>query len=321
VTAARTEIRERFDCFGSSCELLIDGGPSPREALARGRELLLDAHARLSRFDPRSELSLLNADRRETVPVSPLLARLGQAVVDAARTSGGLVDATQVRRLEQAGYAADLGRPLDLRDALDRAGPRRAAAADPRSPWREIEVDLIAGTISRAPGVSIDSGGLAKGLLADMLAAMLASCRAFAVDCAAGAPREIVVESPFDGRALHSFRLARTGVATSGIGRRSWLDAAGRPAHHLLDPGGGRPAFTGIVQATALAPSALAAEVAAKAALLSGPGRARLHLRHGGLLVFDDGSHELVEPPPTIALSELSARAQRARSGAAHAAR
>jgi hypothetical protein len=45
-------------------------------------------------------------------------------------------------------------------------------------------------------------------------------------------------------------RLRRTGVATSGIGRRSWLDADGRPAHHLLDPSTGSPAFTGIVQET-----------------------------------------------------------------------
>jgi thiamine biosynthesis lipoprotein len=175
--------------------------------------------------------------------------------------------------------------------------------------------------------VTLDSGGLAKGLVADELAAMLAGHRAFAVDCAGdlaiggagGGLREIVVESPFDGRTLHTFALRRTGVATSGIARRSWLDAAGRPAHHLLDPASGRPAFTGLVQATALAPSALRAEIAAKAALLAGPRHARPWLRHGGVLVFDDGSHEVVPPPPTVSLSQLSARTQAARSGATQA--
>jgi thiamine biosynthesis lipoprotein len=120
------------------------------------------------------------------------------------------------------------------------------------------------------------------------------------------------VESPFDGTVLHTFQLAAGGVATSGIGRRAWLDETGRPAHHLLDPATGRPAFTGIVQATALAPSALEAEVRAKAALLSGPRDAARWLRDGGVIVLRDGSHIVFDPPPVVTLSELS--------GFAHAA-
>jgi len=34
------------------------------------------------------------------------------------------------------------------------------------------------------------------------------------------------------------------------------VDDDARPAHHLLDPRTGRPAYTGVVQATALAPTA-----------------------------------------------------------------
>ena len=86
-----------------------------------------------------------------------------------------------------------------------------------------------------------------------------------------GAPRAVDVESPVDESTLHRFELADAGVATSGIGRRSWLDARGQVAHHLLDPSSGRPAFTGLVQVTALAPTATRAEALAKAALLSGP--------------------------------------------------
>ena len=57
----------------------------------------------------------------------------------------------------------------------------------------------------------------------------------------------------------------------------------GRPAHHLLDPSTGRPAWTGLVGATALAPTALEAETLAKIALLSGPARGlRVLARHGG---------------------------------------
>jgi FAD:protein FMN transferase len=144
--------------------------------------------------------------------------------------------------------------------------------------------------------MQLDGGGLAKGLFADVLAGELTRYSGFAIDCGgdlcvAGPPRRVHVASPFDGATLHTFRIADGAVATSGIGRRSWLDDAGRPAHHLLDPSTGAPAYTGIVQATAVAPTAVEAEVRAKAALLSGPDRARAWLRHGGVLVFDDGGH------------------------------
>jgi thiamine biosynthesis lipoprotein len=92
-------------------------------------------------------------------------------------------------------------------------------------------------------------------------------------------------------------RLAAGAVATSGLNVRVWRRSDGAPAHHLLDPATGEPAWTGLVGATALAPTALEAESLAKAALLSGPaeGRGRL-ARHGGLLVHDDGDVELCGP-------------------------
>ena len=146
----------------------------------------------------------------------------------------------------------------------------------------------------------LDSGGIAKGLFADVLAERLAGFGAFAVDCGGDlrvggdVSRRVDVASPFDGATLHSYELDRAGIATSGIGRRSWLDAEARPAHHLLDPSTRRPAFTGVVQATALAPTALEAELRAKCAVLRGPEAAPSCLPDGGLLVLDDGTHHLI---------------------------
>jgi thiamine biosynthesis lipoprotein len=77
-----------------------------------------------------------------------------------------------------------------------------------------------------------------------------------------------------------------------------------------LDPATGRPAFTGIVQVTALAPSALLAEIRAKAAILSGPRVAPSWLPDGGVIVFDDGSYKVIEPPGLISLSQLAAFAK-----------
>jgi thiamine biosynthesis lipoprotein len=174
-------------------------------------------------------------------------------------------------------------------------------------------VDLDAWTLTRPPGVRLDSGGLAKGLFADILGATLATHGSFAVNCAgdlllggtAGTLRPVEVESPFDGHTIHTFELVHGGVATSGIGRRSWLDSSGAPAHHLLDPATGEPAFTGIVQVTALAPTALAAEIKAKAALLSGPQAAPAWLSQGGVIVFDDGTHQVVAGPQVVTLAQL----------------
>ena len=208
----------------------------------------------------------------------------------AGELSGGLVDGTLLADLEAAGYRGDLRAPLPLSLALRLAPSRRPAA--PSGGWRAVAVD--GERVRRPPGLGLDGGGLAKGLFADLLAEDLAG-RSFAVECAGdlrvgGEPRPVHVAGPFDGRTLHTFELADAGVATSGIGRRSWLDSRGRPAHHLLDPSTGRPAFTGVVQATAVAPTALEAEVRAKAAVLGGPEAAAGWLPYGGVVVYDDGT-------------------------------
>ncbi|MGV1050162.1 MAG: FAD:protein FMN transferase, partial [Solirubrobacterales bacterium] len=188
-------------------------------------------------------------------------------------------------------------------------GARRAPARpDPAANWRRLGVNEEAATVTRPPGVRIDGGGIAKGLLADLLAADLEELPAFAVDCcgdsrfggSADMERRLRVGNPFGGDTpLHELRLREGAVATSGISRRAWIGPDGAPAHQILDPASGRPAFTGLLQVTALAPSGLLAETYAKAALLSGPGRATEWLPHGGVLVAESGEvivHESRRP-------------------------
>ena len=284
---------ESFACFGGTCAAHVIGEHAD-QAVDHAKRRLLGWHDQFTRFDPASELSRLNADRREAVPVSFLLARLAQTAVAAAEVTDGLVDATLLGELERAGYRDDLREPaLPLIDALRVAPPRAAAAGRPGAPWRALSVDGC--VVHRPPGLRLDGGGLAKGLFADVLAGELTRYRGFAIDCAGdlrvgGLPRRVHVDDPFGRGTVTTLRLTDAAIATSGIGRRAWLDGAGHPAHHLLDPATGRPAFTGIVQATAVAPTAVEAEIRAKAALLSGPDRAPSWLRHGGVLVFDDGS-------------------------------
>lgn len=305
---ARTEAQETFECFGSTCAVLVSGdanGRSAADAAAATRRQLLAWHGQFSRFEPDSELSRLNADPRETVPVSPMMARLADAIGAVGALTGGLVDATLVAEIERAGYVGHLDGPaLPLAEALALGPERRPATPRTRPGWRSIKVDPLAGTITRPPGVKLDSGGVAKGLFADALADDLGAHASFAIDCGGDirwggtdeSPREVRVASPFDGKILHTFRLAAGAVATSGIGKRLWLDDNGQPAHHILDPATGRPAFTGLVQVTALAGNGLVAEALAKAALLAGPEAGRGWLMRGGLLTFDDHDYRILEP-------------------------
>lgn len=304
---ATGEIAERFDCFGGHCAVVV--GPrsaAAQAAVTSARRSLLAWHQRFSRFLATSELCRLNDDPRTTVPVRPLMAALAQAAVLAAEMTGGLVDATLTDEIERSGYASDLdGEPVAVSRALALAPPRRPARPQPRARWRQITVDRGCGTVARPPGLRLDSGGLAKGLFADLLGATLRRHRAFAIDCggdlrlggAARLRRPVHVTSPFGDEVLHELHLDGGGVATSGIGRRNWLDRQGRPAHHLLDPSSGQPAYTGVVQATALAPTALEAEVRAKAAILSGAAQAERWLAHGGVIVYDSGRHRVIAPP------------------------
>jgi thiamine biosynthesis lipoprotein len=301
-----SESRETCACFGSECTVIVDSDDGGAADVADARRRLLEWHLRFSRFEPDSELSALNRDPAATVAVSPLMRRVLEAAVDCAVTTDGLVDPTLLTEIELAGYDRhfDGDHGLALAEALPRAPVRRPAGAHPLARWREIAVDRRRGVVTRPPGVKLDPGGIAKGVFADELAAGLSAARAFAIDCAgdlrvggsAGLPRQVLVESPFDGSVLHAFELSAAGIATSGIGRRSWLGADAEPAHHLLDPATGRPAFTGLVQATAIAPTAAKAEALSKAALLSGPDHAARWLPHGGVLVRDDGRHVVIAP-------------------------
>ncbi|TMK57990.1 MAG: FAD:protein FMN transferase [Actinobacteria bacterium] len=314
-----------FEAMGSHVRLLIGepgpGMPPAAVAAEQGRRFIEDFEAALSRFRPDSELCRLNADPRGRVPASELMRRAVQAGVFAAERSGGLVDPTLVDEIESAGYLASRAgmQGLPLPEALADAPPRRPASPRPEQRWRCFEVDNGVGEIVRPPGLRFDTGGTGKGLAADMVAAGLRGYSRFIVDCGGdirigGAdalvhPYEVYVEHPISGTRAHVLRLGSGGVATSGINVRIWRDERGRFAHHLLDPASGKPAWTGLVGATALGDSALEAETLSKAALLSGPEHGReILVGRGGMLIHDSGRAELVGPlavAPRIRLPEL----------------
>lgn len=307
------EVHLEFACFGGEVSLLVRGSDEEEglRLAEQGRELLLDAHQSLSRFESGSELSRLNRDPRAEIPASPLLRRLVAAVITAGSRSGGLVDATLLEDIERAGYGASLDgtEPPTLSRAELAAQERAPARPKPAADWCAVGIDAEAETVIRPPGVRIDGGGIAKGLLADLVGEELAAAKTFAVDCCgdirlggtSGLTRRIRVDDPFGTEPLHEFELSAGAVATSGITRRSWGGGGVNLAHQILDPASGRPAFTGIVQATALAPTALEAEILAKSALLSGPEGASGWLPFGGVLIPVEGEAEVIDARQALA--------------------
>ena len=317
------EHERRFDLFGTSVRILVGGPapagePSPELAGAVAEAVLWSCQAELTRFNPGSELSLLNADPAPARVTSKLLAAAVAAARAAAGRSGGLVDPTLLGAIEAAGYAESrVGvKPASLAAAIRVAPPRVPAAPAPgRGPiagdggeaahqpaWAAIEV--AGRQIRRPPGLRLDLGGTGKGFAADRAAAPLAGQQAFAVDAGGdivvggvgGTPRTVTVAHPLDGGRTLEFDLVAGAVATSGLGTRVWRTESGF-AHHLLDPSTGRPAWTGVIQATALAASGVEAETLAKTALLSGPGRGLDLLEpSGGALVLDDGQVVVAGP-------------------------
>ncbi len=310
-----------FPSMGSEARLVIQGGLDPEARAERCRAFLVDFEARLSRFREDSELTRLNASAAEINPASRLLRGAIRAGLWAARRTNGLVDPTLIGPLETVGYDhARSGPGLPLAEALLDAPHRAPAGPDPARRWSQAVVDDRHGRILRPPGLRFDTGGTGKGLAADLLADMLAGCDRWAADCggdlrvggagAAAEPFAVEVTHPLTGACVQTLTLRRGAVATSGLDVNVWRRGDGTPAHHLLDPATGAPAWTGLVGATALSPTAVEAEVRAKAALLSGPQGARAWLaRHGGLVVHDDGRVERFGPLAPRAVVHMTRQA------------
>lgn len=305
-----------FDAMGARIRIMIGlpvepGLPSPEEAADAAERFMRDFDRRLSRFRPDSELTAMNEYPGTEMPASVLLRTAVKAGVWAARRSGGLVDPTLLDEIEASGYRRSrAGRAgIPVHEALRSAPDRKPASADGARRWAGFSVDDEQGVIRRPAGLKFDSGGIGKGLAADLVAESLAGYSRFMISCGGDiriggqapdrSPYEILVQHPASGRRPHRLRLRSGGIATSGLDVRSWRRGDGSPAHHLLDPSTGEPCWPGLIGATARGRTALEAETLAKVALLSGPDGARKILSaFGGLIVHEDNRSEPVGLTP-----------------------
>lgn len=253
---------------------------------------------RLSRFRPESELSRLNAAAGEWFAASEMLYDCLALAVTSAAASDGLFDPTMLRQLADLGYDRDFA-AIAQSETLSSGEP----SVDTRPPaeraaWRAIMLDPQRKRVKIPADAQLDFGGIAKGWSADV--ALARYCGGFPGALvnvggdlrAQGGPQpgelwSVGIRDPRRELAqphepltyLATARLSRGAMATSGAVRR-WWRRDGQRQHHLLDPRTGQPAplwidgsdepASLIATATAFAPTAAQAEVAAKVALLRG---------------------------------------------------
>lgn len=249
--------RLAFNALGGTCELFAI---APRESLSDTAEWVHELHARLTRFEPSSELSRWNARAGEWADVSAELHALLVAALDAYDRSGGLVNVAILPALVAAGY----DRTFDEVAVRGAAPPATRAVTVPPLP---AVLEVRPGRARIARGAGIDLGGLAKGWIADH------AVQRIGLNCLASCGGDLRARGQGpngDGWPVgfgdRTVLLEGTAAATSGTTKRRW----GEGLHHLIDPRTGRPSDTDLSEVSVLARTALDAEVLAKTALLLG---------------------------------------------------
>lgn len=255
--------RLSFSALGSTCELIALG--ATRLSLGEAAAWVDEMHRRFTRFEEASELSRFNAGAGRWVDVSEELEALLRESLRAHELSGGLVHAGVLHRMRAIGYARTFAE-----------GPT-ALVAPPPEPLAPLPtlLEVAAGRARLAAAAGIDLGGIAKGWMADRLAARLGENVVVNLGgdllARGGGPEG---EGWPVGVGNATVLLRDAGAATSGTWRRSW----GEDLHHLIDPRTGLPAATDLREVSVVARTASDAEVLAKAALLLGAARATAFL-------------------------------------------
>ena len=262
---------------------------------------------RLSRFDPTSELSRLNANQQEVFAASPVLLDAVEAAVWAADTTGGLYDPTILNALKRAGYDRSFEQieqpaPLHLQSSQVLNGKSSNRFSMRPFNLRSIQLNRVKREIYKPIGVGLDLGGMGKGWTVDRAADRLQGLGPFLINAGGDifgyqAPPgqtgwEIDLIHPLSPEQfIARVYLQHRALATSTVARRRW-QRNGHMMHHLIDPRTGQPAHTDAISVSVIADRTMAAEIHAKVALILGAEQGLTYLQNlpgvEGLIYTDE---------------------------------
>ena len=259
-------------------------GFDPAADAERALEWFRRVEAACTRFDPLSEVSRLASQVGTPIPVSSILFEAVQFALSVAEASGGAFDPTLGANLEQLGFNREYRSGQTVESGY---------AADARTSYRDVHVDVAAQTILLDRPLLLDLGAVAKGLAIDLAARELGPLEHFAIDAggdlflagrnADDEPWTVGIRHPRNEREiLETITVSDAAVCTSGDYERR-----GPRGHHLLDPRTRRP-VEHVASVTVVAPTAMSADALGTAAFVLGPAEGLRFLeRHGvdGFLV------------------------------------
>jgi len=241
----------QWQVWGTTARIVVT---DPR--IADAAQTLVSTHldavdAACSRFRDDSELATvqhrLTADPGTPVAVSPLLADLITAALQAAMRTEGDVDPTLADDLSALGYNRDyalieLESPVRMTLRLTRRTRHR---------WAEVRLTGDGRQLVMPAGVHLDLGASAKAFAADRAADAVAEQFGCGVLVSLGGDIATAGTAPTagwqvlvrDGEQEPSsrIRLDAGALATSSTVSRRWRNGT-RAVHHILDPASGQPA-------------------------------------------------------------------------------
>jgi thiamine biosynthesis lipoprotein len=274
-----------FRAFGTGGVIAATDSAAEGDACAAVVRELDAIDRACSRFRPDSELAHVNSARGARIAIGPVLLDALRVALDAARSSGGLVDPTVGRTLRTSGYDST------FRIVAARDGQSFRAVFEDVAGWETVEIDEDASTVRVPAGVELDLGATAKALACDR-AALAAAAVARGALVALGGDMAVAGETPDAGWPVRiaddhaspldcdgpAVALNGGGLATSSTTVRRWRSGT-EDLHHLVDPRTGRPAKSRWRTVSVAARTCVDANVASTAAFLLDDAEAWLEAR------------------------------------------
>lgn len=256
--------------MGNTADVSVCGDPCLIETAQRK---IADLEQKWSRFLASSDISRLNNTHGATIRVAPETITLVQYLISAQHITHGAFDPTMLPVLIDLGYQTSFTQPEHVSTCT--SNPNWSL------PVSSISIDRHANTVSMPVGITLDPGGLGKGLAADMVAQLLMSEGAHGVCVSLGGDIRCIGQSPSgdvwtlpiespSGERQQQATFSSGAIATSSVRAKTWTKQTNQ-LHHVIDPQTKQPLSTSglhAVQSTAIANEAVWAEVFSTAVLV-----------------------------------------------------
>lgn len=283
-----------------------DADPESLRDAAQAAFAAVDAlEARISRWQPDSIISRINRNAAEHPVQTPAdIFQLLQHSSSFYESTGGVFDVTVGPLLELWGFYGKKGAYPDaaaLKQTMGKIG------------LSHVRLDADAQTVFfERPGMTLDFGGIGKGLALDYAATVLQE-QGIAVARLQGGTSTIValgappgkpgwtvdIRSPYNNEnaPIATIDICNESLSTSSLSER-YVEIEGKRYGHIIDPRTGMPA-SGVASATAIAPTGMESDALSTAFLIMGPEAVRAYCREHPhvralLAVESDGAFETI---------------------------